>query len=43
MPADWYWLLLAYSGIGRQPLLAPAATHDGTFWLIDISSPSPRT
>ena len=25
------------SGFGRQPLLVPAATHDGTFWLIDIS------
>src|SRR5579884_3231286 len=31
------------SGLGRQPLLAPAATHVGTFWLMEAIRWSPRT
>src|SRR5262249_48583857 len=36
-----YWLLFAYVGVGRQPLLVPVATHDGTFWLIEMMRPRP--
>jgi hypothetical protein len=39
---DEYWLLFRYVDTGRQPLLVPAATQIGMFWLTDIKRFSPR-